>query len=209
MKKIIEQFLKIFRNGNIIRNYGKGNNLSIQGLKNSTITIYGNNNTIRIEKGATVSMVNITIYGHNHQLILGKCHIKKGSFWFEDNDCLIKISDGVSIEEAAFSAAEPNSKIIIGENCLFSYGIDLRTTDSHSIIDLTSNRRFNPAGDIIIEDHVWIGAYVQILKNVTVKKDSVIGIRSVVTKDISSNSIAVGSPAKIVQGNVTWDHKRF
>lgn len=53
-------------------------------------------------------------------------------------------------------------------------------------------------GKIIIEDNVWIGAGVIVLPNVTVGRNSVIGAGSIVTQDIPANSIAVGSPAKVV-----------
>ena len=48
----------------------------------------------------------------------------------------------------------------------------------------------------IVEDDVWIGYGAIILSGVTIKKGSIIGAGSLVTKDVEAYSIYVGSPAK-------------
>ena len=53
---------------------------------------------------------------------------------------------------------------------------------------------------IIIEDDVWIGANAVITAGVTIGKHCVIGAGSIVTKDIPDYSVAVGNPARIIQG---------
>jgi len=55
------------------------------------------------------------------------------------------------------------------------------------------------AKGITISHNCWIGANVTILDGVTVGEGCVIGAGSVVTKSIEDYSIAVGSPAKIIQ----------
>ncbi|WP_318838246.1 acyltransferase [Leptospira yasudae] len=61
------------------------------------------------------------------------------------------------------------------------------------------NRLMNPAmetdADVIIEDNVWIGTQVIILKGVRIGMNSVIGAGSVVTKSIPENCLAAGNPA--------------
>ena len=52
---------------------------------------------------------------------------------------------------------------------------------------------------IVIEENVWIGDKVTIIGSVNIGKGAIIGANSVVTKDIPSYSIAVGSPAKIIR----------
>jgi len=47
--------------------------------------------------------------------------------------------------------------------------------------------------------HVFIGIDSIILKGVSIGDNSVIGARSVVTKDIPSNCIAAGNPASIIR----------
>ena len=52
---------------------------------------------------------------------------------------------------------------------------------------------------ITIENDVWIGARVTILKGVNVGEGAVIGAASVVTKNILPYTINVGSPAKPIK----------
>ena len=52
---------------------------------------------------------------------------------------------------------------------------------------------------VVIENNVWIGAGVIILPGVRIGKNSVIGAGSVVTKDIPSNVVALGSPCRVVR----------
>lgn len=53
--------------------------------------------------------------------------------------------------------------------------------------------------EITIGKNCWIGAKVTILSGVTIGDGCVIGAGSVVTKDLTPNSIAVGVPAKTVR----------
>jgi acetyltransferase-like isoleucine patch superfamily enzyme len=54
-------------------------------------------------------------------------------------------------------------------------------------------------GDIVIEDHVWMGVGVIVLSGVRIGKGAVIGAGSLVNKDISDYAIAVGVPARVVK----------
>ena len=49
-----------------------------------------------------------------------------------------------------------------------------------------------------IEDDVWLGSGVKVSKGITIGEGSVVGAGSVVTKDISPYSIAVGIPCKVI-----------
>lgn len=192
---------------------------AIQG-KNNTISNHANsknlkydiigNNIVEIMKGVTLSNVLIYIRGNNHLLKIGEnVTMSGGSIWFEDSNCKIIVGKNTSIESAHFAANEVNSTISIGEDCMFSYGIELRTGDSHSIIDKDTKCRINHAKDIFVEDHVWIGAKSILLKGVTIGKSSIIGIGSIVTKNIASFSIAAGVPARVIKSNVDWCRERL
>jgi acetyltransferase-like isoleucine patch superfamily enzyme len=53
--------------------------------------------------------------------------------------------------------------------------------DSHSILDGDTGKRFNYAEDVLIADHVWIGAGCAILKGALISSETVVGTGSVVT----------------------------
>ena len=52
---------------------------------------------------------------------------------------------------------------------------------------------------ITIGEDVWIGANVVVLPGVSIGKSAIVGAGSVVTKDVPSNTIVCGNPAKIVK----------
>ena len=129
--------------------------------------------------------------------------------WYEDSNCKISIGNGTTIEDAHIAVTDQDGSIYIGEDCMFSNKVDIRNGDSHSIIDLETRQRINFARDIIISNHVWIGAYSQVLKGVKIGENSIIGIRSVVTEDVLPNSIYAGVPAKLIKKNITWLRERL
>jgi len=55
--------------------------------------------------------------------------------------------------------------------------------------------------------HCWLGAGVTVLPGVTIGDNTVVGAGSLVTKDIPSNVVAVGSPCKVLRP-ITDDDKR-
>lgn len=92
---------------------------------------------------------------------------------------------------------------------MFSYDIDIRTGDSHSIINTISNERINYAKDIFIGNHVWVASHVSVLKGVHIFDNSIIASRSVVTKTFKEGNIIIGGiPAKKLKENVNWAKER-
>jgi acetyltransferase-like isoleucine patch superfamily enzyme len=61
------------------------------------------------------------------------------------------------------------------------------------------SRKLNSKGEIIIGSNVWIGDKVTILGGVKIGDNVIIGANSVVTKDIPSNTMVAGVPARIIK----------
>jgi acetyltransferase-like isoleucine patch superfamily enzyme len=87
--------------------------------------------------------------------------------------------------------------------------VEIRTGDSHSIVDIVTGKRINYASNVILEEYVWVGAHSKILKGVRVGHNSIIGTGAIVTKDIPANSIAAGVPAKVLRSGVDWKRERL
>ncbi len=104
---------------------------------------------------------------------------------------------------------ERSLNVTIGDDCQFSYGVNIRTSDGHSIFDQTTKEILNkPQSGVKIGNHVWIGTDVFILKDVEIPDNSVIGARSLVNKKYTEpNVIIAGSPAKIIKRNINWDRR--
>jgi len=179
-------------------------------FKNCSIKIEGDCNTVAIGSESFLCNTVIKISGSGHQIAIGKkTKLFDTVLWMEDQKNLIEIGADTSINGAHIAVTEPNHRISIGENCLFSSEIDIRNGDSHSIIDIDTNQRINYARDIIIGNHVWLGKHVKIIKGAHIEDDCVIGIGSLINSRIYRNTLAVGIPSRIVRQNITWDHKRI
>lgn len=82
--------------------------------------------------------------------------------------------------------------VYIGDN---AHGeLSLEVADTPPI-----RRRLKSKGEIRIGRNVWIGDKATILGGVTIGDNVIIGANSVVTHDVPSNSIAIGTPAKVVK----------
>jgi acetyltransferase-like isoleucine patch superfamily enzyme len=89
-----------------------------------------------------------------------------------------------------------HESVRIGRDCHIGHYAFIYDNDYHDIED---KRRLPPSAPVVLEDRVWLGTRVQVLKGVRIGHDSVIGAGSVVTRDIPPRSIAVGMPAKVVK----------
>ena len=88
--------------------------------------------------------------------------------------------------------------VTIGDDCFIGPNVSIYTA-CHSIDPVERNSRREWAEPVTIGDNVWIGGSVTILPGVTIGDNVTIGAGSVVTKDIPSNSVAVGNPCKVIR----------
>ena len=98
--------------------------------------------------------------------------------------------------------------ITIGHNVVISERVVMRDSDNHAVYNFgesvqNTERRMITA-PIVVEDHVWIGMNVTILKGVTIGEGSIIAAGSVVTKSIPPHCLAAGVPAKVIKTEVSW-----
>mgnify|MGYP001339317640 CR=1 FL=1 len=113
------------------------------------------------------------------------CKIGKGTVAFYPRDLVIDYSRPSLIE--------------IGSNVFLHKGVTLLTHDFASWTLLRTYGEFFPSsGKIIIGNNVWFGYNCTVLKGVTIGNNCIIGIGSIVTKDIPDNTVAIGAPAKVV-----------
>ena len=104
---------------------------------------------------------------------------------------IIEIGDGCGFSGTVIGAFK---HIKLGNNV--RCGANTLITDSDWHID---DYRTGENKEVIIEDNVWLGYGVKILKGVHIGENSLIGANSVVTKDIPANCIAVGNPCIVIK----------
>jgi acetyltransferase-like isoleucine patch superfamily enzyme len=122
----------------------------------------------------------------------------------KSNRRCIEIGDNVQMNDYVHIAAIESIKI--GNNVLIASKVFI-TDHNHGSYNGAENSDplVNPydrklySSPVEIRDRVWIGEFVSVLPGVIIGEGSIIGTMSVVTKNVPSYSIAVGSPAKVIK----------
>lgn len=115
-------------------------------------------------------------------------------------ECLNNISIGKNsyINGGCISAVD--GKIIIGDNCMLSYNVHIRTDmHSHDSIELPMIKQGGYAKDVIIGNDVWIGFGAQVMPGVHIADGCIIGAGAVVTHNTEPYCIYGGVPAKLIR----------
>lgn len=90
------------------------------------------------------------------------------------------------------------AKIRIGNNVMIAPRVSIYTA-THPLDKDIRNSGLEQGLNVTIGNDVWIGGNTVINPGVTIGDNVVIGSGSVVTKDIPSNSLAVGNPCKVIR----------
>ncbi|MDJ1482170.1 DapH/DapD/GlmU-related protein [Cytophagaceae bacterium YF14B1] len=192
----------------------------ILSIKKDAVVPIAQDTTLYINEYFNNSHFNENVYINSYYgggiIEIGENCLIMGGFNIEGPNGKIKI--GTSTFIGGNTQLNSMNSISIGNNVLIAANCVIQDHNSHSTnylerrndINLTI-RRFlgNPAKDknfdiianksIVIEDDVWIGMGVYILKGVTIGARSIIGAGSVVTKDVPSDTIYAGNPASFVK----------
>jgi len=119
----------------------------------------------------------------------------------------IHLGDNVLISRGGHFRAGRNSKIAIGDNCLFGPSVIIETHNhGFSRTDIPMNQQQLTEKDIIIGNDVWVGARVVILQGVTIGDGAIVAAGAVVTKDVAPYSIVGGVPAKLIRMRKEDEH---
>lgn len=148
------------------------------------------------------------IRGNNNRIVLADGVRFSGRIFVKGNNQTLEIGAGSSLR-GSYVVMQENCNITIGANCLISRGVEIRTSDAHSLIDAQTGRRLNLPAPVEIGDHVWIGARAFISKGSTISANSVVGAMSFVSGSFSEPGIVIaGVPARIVRRGVDWRTER-
>lgn len=207
IKKFMEQKKWKKNNNKIYLIKENGKKILFPNIKGMKFFIDGKNNTIEIyEPIKDIRPSEIRIIGNNAVFVLQKNSVLHNTHFSIYENAVVNIGDSFTCYGCSFSIAG-GTKLNIGNDCLLSNNIYIRTDDGHTIIDNTTGIAYNKPADISIGNNVWICTKVSILKGVKINDNSVIALGSVVTKSFNeSNIIIAGNPAKIIKRNIVW-HK--
>lgn len=129
-----------------------------------------------------------------------KCgrNIYTGSHVVIKNMKNITLGENISFHDGCY--IDGAGGIEIGNNVSIAHHSSL-ISFNHTWTDISQPIKYNPVeyAKVVIEEDVWIGCAVRIMPGVTISKRSVIAAGSVVVKNVSSNSLVAGVPAKKIK----------
>ena len=143
------------------------------------------------------------------ELHVGKDGLIRGTLVLERAESRIRIGDRVAI--GGGTILDCAQEIVIEDDVILSYDCLLADSDNHSI--LFQDRKNDVANwkkgfhdwsksamaPIRIGRGAWIGARACILKGVQVGEGAVVGMGSVVTRNVEPRTVVAGNPARMIR----------
>ena len=178
-------------------------------MKRVTIKLGGHSNRLVFGEGAEINDCEIRLDGDSNLIEIGpRVRIKSGKIYLRHTHGQhIRIGADTTVE-GAYMLSDEAASIDIGQDCMFSTGILIRTGDKHSILDATTGRRINPARSVRIGNRVWLGREVQVLKGTVLLPETVVGAGSLVSGAFDEGGCVVaGVPARVIKRGIRWDRE--
>lgn len=210
----MKNFLKIFRQYSLkyfILNYLnptiKGNGKIIP-YKHASIDI---SNSCSLELSADLLINVYNPKSSKKQVVFkvedgGKVFVKgKFEIYYNCDICVFKDAELVLGKGYMNAGAQIRctKKISIGDGAKIARNVIIMDSDSHKIT-YVDGKKSCASKPVTIGEHVWIGTGAIILKGVSIGNGAIVAAGSVVTKDVPSNCIAAGNPAKIIKEKISW-----
>jgi acetyltransferase-like isoleucine patch superfamily enzyme len=90
-------------------------------------------------------------------------------------------------------------RVYIGKNAAIGPGCYITDHDHGFNLGAPVLNQALTSAPTIIEEGAWLGAHVIVLKGVTIGRNSVVGAGSVVSRNIPPETVAIGSPARVIR----------
>lgn len=165
----------------------------------------GDNNSILVE--GTFHLGNNGFIGNSNNFTARE--ILFGDYLFLDSnvmighggrfsyDSFLKVGKGVMI--CAWVKLNTNYSITIGDDVGIGEYVDVWTHGSYPAVLNGFPAEFGP---VEIGSHVWLPAKSTVLANIKIGDNVVIGVNSLINKNLPSGCFAAGMPIKIIRENV-------
>jgi acetyltransferase-like isoleucine patch superfamily enzyme len=147
--------------------------------------------------------------GNHNRIVIGRdTFLICAELWISKDENRITVGKNSTIqgklEYPIHLAAIEGTAIEIGQECMISAAVEIRTADGHSITNL-EGKRINPSKSVRIGNHVWIGSGASCTKGIEITDHCIVGTKSVVTRSIEKSYCVVGgNPARIIKEGVDW-----
>jgi len=178
---------------------------NISFLKGETrFTAEGKGSRIIVGSGSSFEGSAIQINGSDCTVVIGeRCRIRGLKIIVRRSNSVVVIGAGTTWESGAI-ISESGNIVAIGNDCMMSNGVLLRTSDGHTIFDSATQQAINLPADVFIGSHVWLGNSSRVNKGTWIGSGSILGQGAIASGKLNNNSIYAGVPATMKRSNIVW-----
>lgn len=168
------------------------------------IKVDGQSCILAVGSNTTLENSAIEISGKGSAVIIGaNCRLRGLKIIVKREGSLVAIGPGTTWESGAI-LSESGNIVAVGEDCMMSSAVVLRTSDGHSIFDAATREQINESDDVFVGNHVWLGNSARVNKGASIGSGTIVGQCSIVSGSLSSRCIYAGVPARKLRENVVW-----
>lgn len=168
------------------------------------MTADGEGNLILVGRNTSFENSLIQVNGRNCVVVIGDdCRIRGLKIVVRREGSMVIIGSKTTWESGAI-ISESGDIVALGNDCMVSNSVVLRTSDGHTIFDAATRQPINRSADVMIGSHVWLGNSSRVNKGSRIGAGTVIGQCSIASGTIEGNSIYAGVPARKVREGIVW-----
>lgn len=181
------------------------------GIRKDCITIEGYNTFAMIQFGifeiggvanSRKSYIRFGQESTNKLIFRGPARFGGGSYLTIDEGSTVEIGGNFSANNNF--QIRSHTAVTIGNDVMIGWNVKIMDSDNHKIyineIPIENKR------EVVIGNHVWVGAEVNFLKGSKIPDNSIVGYQSLVTRRFEGDSLVVaGHPAQIIHNQVRWE----
>ena len=175
-------------------------------LPGCVIYFYGDNNYVEVHGSLNALELSANMCGNSKIIIKSSVHDCRKLKVDGMSNCVLNIGKDFSVNGTCVIEFSGKTRVDIGNDCMFSYDVIIRTGDGHNIYSLDTGKIINESQNVIIGNHVWIAGRSTVLKGSVIPDNSILGACSLCNKKFDEPSvILVGNPASIKKHNIRWE----
>ena len=171
----------------------------------ASISVKGKGAILMLADNCLLYRTSISVTGDGSCIFIGSRSVVKAVvFAVVGKGNLVALGRGVTWESGVAVCMPENQFILVGDDCMLSNNVMLRTDDSHGIFDLETKSRLNLPAPVILERHVWLGNGARCNKGARIGTGTVVGGASVVSGTLEPNCVYAGVPARKKREKTIW-----
>ncbi len=175
-------------------------------IRRTMFNMNGNDNQLTA-RDVVMDKCEIRVNGMGNTIeIEPQCNLHNTVIVINGNNCRIAIGRSTAVGSMYMVCMGQANFIKIGEDCMIADHVDIWNTDAHPIYN-EKGEVTNLSKPIKIGNHVWIGKHAKVLKGITIHDNAVVGMSTIVTKDVPTNTLVAGSDCRIIRSDINWDRK--